>query len=244
VDPYGWSGAGADPWPHPNYPLWVYDNYLPVIRKDPTPTPSCRAGVNMIQNGGFELGYSNWSEVGFNIITNTNDPYLKVPPSNGEGSWLAWFGGRNNAVDSISQSFVVPPLTVSGDLRFLFKMQTNETDAYVNDTFTVKLYNSSGALIQTLRSFDDNYPHRVWYINHIHPNLSAYQGQVITLKFEGKTNSSLFSNFFLDGVYFLTECANPIPANSAAAIGTEPTPTPQVGSLPGKPSLNLSPAYP
>jgi peptidase M23-like protein len=38
VDPFGWDGPGVDPWGHANYPLWYYEQDLPLLIKQPTPT--------------------------------------------------------------------------------------------------------------------------------------------------------------------------------------------------------------
>lgn len=69
--------------------------FLPSILKS-----SCTNGQQLLANRGFENGREPWVEElqGYPVITNYS---LPNPAHN--GIWVAWFGGRNNAMESINQ---------------------------------------------------------------------------------------------------------------------------------------------
>lgn len=201
VDPYGWSGAGSDPWPYQNDNLWrlnlPFKVLLPALANQPP--EGCPGCGELLRNGGFESGQVDWVEIGVDILTNRSDPYLAVAPYSGD--WLAWLGGRQNAADTVYQTFSVPTGLGSARLRYSTYMSTAETGG-VYDRMYVRLRSSGGGLVQELDYLDNTFtlPNR-WVAREISiPAISAYQGQSLRVSFEATTDASLTTSFYIDQV--------------------------------------------
>lgn len=207
VDPYGWSGAGSDPWGYTNTRLWRsnvdYKNkvYLPQIVLEQAPV--CVGCGNVLRNSGFESGRVDWIEQGVDIISSTSNPNLTVTPLS--GSWLAWLGGRNNASDILYQDFTVPEGAVAGTLSYGFRLDTEESSG-IYDTIYVRLRTTDGSLVQQLDYMDNTFlPRNQWLIREINlPDLSAYRNQNLRLSFEAATDSNLKTSFYVDEVSVTT----------------------------------------
>ena len=84
-------------------------------------------------------------------------------------------------------------------LQYYLHVDTQETTtSTAYDKLTVAVYNSSGTLLKTLATYS-NLNAASGYAVHTN-DLSAYIGQAVTIKFTGKTDSSLPTNFVLDDV--------------------------------------------
>ncbi|HBW50732.1 MAG TPA: peptidase S8, partial [Herpetosiphon sp.] len=150
----------------------------------PVPTSTPVPGGSL-QNGGFESSAS-WVQSPSNIISTTR------PRS---GSYSAFLGGYNSGTDNIYQSVTVPS---NGVLRYYWYMSTQESGSTVYDRLYVRLYNSSGSLITTLRTWSNASTKNTWTLDTI--SLSAYAGQTVRVQFVGTTDSSLTTSFFVDDV--------------------------------------------
>jgi subtilisin family serine protease len=165
--------------------------YRAVSGGGPTPTPTATpppSGGEAVVNGGFENGTSPWvqsSSGNYQLITTTR-PHT--------GSYSAWLGGYNNAVDQIYQTITVPS---NATLTYWWYMSTQET-THPWDYFRVRLYNTSGQLIATLRTFNDGSGAGVWRQDSI--SLANYAGQRVRLHFSVTTDSTLPTSFFVDDV--------------------------------------------
>jgi thermitase len=154
-----------------------------------TPSPTPPPGGGSIVNGGFESGSSPWvqsSTGGYTLIT-TDRPHA--------GSYSAWLGGYNSGTDSIYQSVAIP---ASGTLRYWWYMTTQESGSTAYDYLRVRLYNSSGTLVATLRTFSNASGAGTWRQDSI--SLASYAGQTLRVHFSVTTDSSLPSSFFIDDV--------------------------------------------
>jgi subtilisin family serine protease len=159
----------------------------------PTPTPTATVtpppgGTERVVNGGFENGTSPWvqsSSNGYQLIDTTR------PHS---GSYSAWLGGYNSGTDTIYQTITVP---TNGTLTYWWYMTTQES-SHPWDYFRVRLYNTSGGLITTLRTWHDGSGANTWRQDTI--SLAAYAGQTVRLHFSLTTDSWLTTSFFLDDV--------------------------------------------
>jgi hypothetical protein len=201
VDPYGWSAAGADPWPYQNTRLWNINLsnkvFLPsALNGNATACPGCG---EMIRNGGFEAGETDWTEVGVDIIDHRSYPNLPIAPY--AGDWLAWLGGRNNASDTIYQNFNVPSGLKSARLSYVVYMSTAESGG-VYDQMAIRLRTAGGDLIQTLASVDNTFtPAKQWVSREmLVPAIAGYQGQALRISFETTTDGNLVSSFYLDNI--------------------------------------------
>ncbi|HYF61849.1 MAG TPA: peptidase S8, partial [Herpetosiphonaceae bacterium] len=110
------------------------------------------------------------------------------------GSYSAFFGGYNNAVESVAQTITVP---ANGTLRYYWYKTTQETSG-TYDYLRARLYSSSGALLTTLATHSNASAGNAWTLNTV--SLSAYAGQSVRLQFEVATDWSLPSTFFVDDV--------------------------------------------
>jgi subtilisin family serine protease len=154
----------------------------------PTPTPPPPGG-SLIVNGGFESGTSPWvqsSSGGYQLIDTTR-------PHN--GSYSAYLGGYNNANDTIYQTITVPS---NGTLTYWWYMSTAESGSTAYDYLRVRLYNSSGALVATLRTWSNASGAGLWRQDSL--SLASYAGQTLRIQFSATTDFSLQSGFFVDDV--------------------------------------------
>jgi subtilisin family serine protease len=155
----------------------------------PTPTPtSPPSGTERIVNGGFENGTSPWvqsSANGYQLIDRTR------PHS---GLYSAWLCGYNYCNDQIYQTITVP---TNGTLTYWWYMTTQET-SHPWDYFRVRLYNTSGGLIATLRTWHDGSGANTWRQDSI--SLASYAGQTVRVHFGATTDGSLTTSFFVDDV--------------------------------------------
>lgn len=203
VDPYGWSGPGADPWPYKNEVLWryAYDHnlFLPFIANQHQ-VGGCLGCGELLRNNGFEAGQTDWVEIGVDVIANTSHPNLPVSPYS--GSWLGWLGGRNNATDTLFQLVSVPEGLTGAQLSYYVMVTTAESGG-VFDRFYLRLRTNDGAFIQDLETLDNTFlPVNQWVRRDINiPALVGRQGQQVRISFEASTDSNTITNFFVDEVY-------------------------------------------
>lgn len=201
VDPYGWSGPGSDPWPYQNSVLWrinlPHKVLLPAVMN--RLAGGCPACGELLGNNGFEGGGKDWIDIGVGVITNRSDPYLPISPY--AGDWLAWLGGRQNAVDTLYQTFTVPPGLGSARLRYYLYISSAETNG-VYDRMDVRLRAADGSLIRQLETLDNAFtPANRWVAREVDLTvLRAYPGQALRISFEAVTDASLTTNFYLDEV--------------------------------------------
>ena len=168
------TGGGSNPTPTPT----------PV-----TPTPTPAPGTEKIVNGGFESGTSPWvqsSTNGYQLIDTTR-PHA--------GSYSAYLADYNNGTDNIYQTVTVPS---NGTLSYWWYMTTQESGSTAYDYLRVRLYNSSGTLVATLRTWSNASGAGTWRQDSV--SLASYAGQTLRVQFTGTNDSSLPSAFFVDDV--------------------------------------------
>jgi hypothetical protein len=143
-----------------------------------------------LQNGGFESGAANWSQSatdGVAIVTTTRPR---------TGTYSAFLGGANSATDNLYQAVTIP---ANGTLRYYWYMQTQESGSTVYDRLYVRLYNTSGGLVATLRTWSNaSASKNVWSQDTL--SLANYAGQTLRIQFVSTTDSSLITSFFVDDV--------------------------------------------
>ncbi len=153
----------------------------------PTPTPV--PGGEKIVNGGFENGTSPWvqySSGGYQLIS-TAKPHA--------GSYGVYFGDYNNASEYIYQTITIP---TNGTLTYWWYMTSSEGTSTAYDYFRVRLYNTSGTLVATLRTRSNTASRNAWYQDTI--SLASYAGQTLRVHFSVTTDSSLPTAFYIDDV--------------------------------------------
>lgn len=170
----------------------------PTSTSIPTPTPtSTGTTTQLLGNPGFETGVASpWVESsagGYEIVDNSN------PHS---GSYEAWLCGYNSCSDSIYQTVALPSTTTKVVLSYWVYISTDETSTSTcYDHFYARLRTSGGATISTVQS-KCNLNAAGWthYTFDVTSALSSYSGQSIEVYFQGTTDSSLLSDFFVDDV--------------------------------------------
>ncbi|MBN8885800.1 MAG: hypothetical protein J0I77_08780 [Rudaea sp.] len=155
--------------------------------------------TQLLGNTGFETGTASpWAETssgGYELVCNSSCG----SESAHTGSWFAWLDGYNSATDTLSQSVTITAGKTKATLQYYLHVDTQETTtSTAYDKLTVAVYNSSGTLLKTLATYS-NLNAASGYAVHTN-DLSAYIGQAVTIKFTGKTDSSLPTNFVLDDV--------------------------------------------
>lgn len=187
-----------------------------------TPTPTVPGSMPAIRNGNFEQGRNgDWNESssnGFDVVTDTD--FTITPHS---GSWLAWLGGADDEVSTLSQSVTLPG-GPAASLSFWYWLGSQEADCTA-DIAAVKINNDS--VWATGLCFTSNTGG--WQNKSI--DLSSYAGQTVTVQFRLQTDFAINSNFFVDDVSLQAA------ADARSVTGTpEPEFTPEVtpGATPAK----------
>ncbi len=142
-----------------------------------------------LQNGGFESVGASWSQSSTDgsAIVSTTRPRT--------GSYSAFLGGYNSGTDNLYQAVTIPS---SGVLRYYWYMATQETGTTVYDRLYVRLYNTSGGLVTTLRTWSNASAKGVWTLDSL--DLSSYAGQTLRVQFVMTGDSSLTTSFFVDDI--------------------------------------------
>lgn len=168
-------------------------SYVVYNASGPTPTPApptaTSSGGSGIVNGGFENGTSPWvqySSGGYQLIDDA------MPRT---GIYGVWMGGYNNANEYIYQTITIPS---NANLTYYWKMTSQEGTTYAYDYMYVKLYNTSGGLVATLRTRSNTASRGSWYLDTL--SLASYAGQTLRIHFSNTTDSSLTTNWYLDDV--------------------------------------------
>ena len=86
----------------------------------------------------------------------------------------------------------------NGTLTYYWYMTTQESGSTAYDYFRVRLYNSSGALVATLRTFSNASGAGSWRQDTI--SLASYAGQTLRVHFSATNDVTLPSSFFVDDV--------------------------------------------
>ena len=193
-------GGGGTPTPTPtNTPTPTPTNTptpTPTPTGTPTPTPTPPPSGNLVVNPGFENGSSPWQESssgGFEIVDPTN-PHT--------GSFSAYLCGYDNCNDQIWQSIKLPSSFSTATFSYWTYIDTSEvTTTTCYDHFRARLRTSSGTTIATVQA-QCNYNTHGWtkFTFTVTSQLSAYKGQTIQVYFQGTTDSSLPTDFFVDDV--------------------------------------------
>jgi Zn-dependent metalloprotease len=150
------------------------------------------SGAELVLNGGFESGATNWTQTTGVIGTFTGQPAHT-------GSYDAWMCGYGSAhTDYVYQQIAIPS-TATGTLTFWLHIdsaETTTTTAY--DTMKVQVLNTAGTVLATLATYS-NLNKATGYTQKS-LSLSAYKGQTIRLRFYSVEDSSLQTSFVVDDV--------------------------------------------
>lgn len=167
-----------------------YQNFIPAVLSGSSTPPA----ADPILNGDFELGNNgNWLEYsknGYALIGNA--AYLGFTLTPHSGSNLAWLGGDDDEINSVTQTITIPASRPF--LHYWYWLASDDLCGY--DYARVYV----GATVVQTHDLCSSNDTGGWVMGNI--NLSAYAGSSVALKFEVTTDSSINSNFFLDDVSF------------------------------------------
>jgi Zn-dependent metalloprotease len=165
---------------------------------------------NLVLNPGFEDG----SEAGIALWPVTSDveeaamifagPDFAAFAHTGTGFFLFWTN-MGLGTSAVRQSVAIPADATSAVFSFWLRIYGAAfTDGQPHHTLTVKVRDSSGADLATLKSFSNADDTNAEYVQHRF-DLSAYRGQTVELSFEADQSAPRQSEgeetqFFLDDV--------------------------------------------
>lgn len=165
-----------------------------------------------LTNGDFEAGRN----VGWAETDAQNYPVVGTGGAQ-SGNWRAWLAGADNGNSTLSQSIKVP--ATGGILTYGYKIDSGDSCGYdfayveVNGT-SLKTYNlcrtnaTTGYAAGTV-------------------SLTAYAGQLVTIRFRATTDKSILSSFYVDNVAItagaLAETADPHASTGPITPEAKPT---------------------
>jgi hypothetical protein len=147
--------------------------------------------AQLLGNPGFETGSAPPWSTSSGVVSNSSSE----PPRS--GSWDAWLDGYGSAhTDTLSQQVTLPSGCTTYALSFWLHVDTAEPTTTAYDTLTVQILNGSGSVLATLATYS-NKDAASGYVQHS-VDLSAHQGQAVTVKFTGTEDSVKQTSFVLD----------------------------------------------
>ena len=207
-------------------------NYLPIIRKDPTPTLTptptvtptplptatstpnpCVEGQDLIVNGSLEQDIGEWSpwvevrdpETNYRLFANAAEAYTRT----GRTSNTIWLGGQNRAKEEIYQTMTLPDGVVGADTTFWIYVTTAETSTQIAyDVLSWDLKDNEGNSILTHPITISNLYSKKnrWAVFPIQVTLAPTQGRELRFSLSDRTDWSLITHFFIDNVQFKVHC--------------------------------------
>ena len=180
------------------------------------------AQTELIVNGGFESGLSNWTAFWGTGIQATLTTYPHT------GSHYAYLQNNSNS-GGIYQNVTIPANTVSATLSFWYNVSSSETTtSAIYDDFYVMIYDSTGntqlALVKRLTNLDKA---NAGAYTRVSFDLLPYHGQTIGIRMNGQNDGSNPTTFRIDDV--------------SIQVATETIASP--GGISGEPSPILNSSY-
>jgi hypothetical protein len=162
----------------------------------PTATPTAVA-KQLIVNGGFESGQTPWAESSAN-------GYQLVDPTNPHtGSYSAYLCGYDYCNDQIYQTVTLPTSFSKVTLGYWYYSDTQEAaGSPCYDYFYSRVRSNTGATITTPQQSCNSSVTNGWVYKSfdLTSALSTYAGKQVQVYFQGTTDVSLISDFFVDDV--------------------------------------------
>ena len=194
----------------------------PTATKTPTPTPtatSTSSTTQLVSNGGYESGTSPWLESAANAgqLISTDRPHT--------GADSAWLCGYNSCNDQIWEAMTLPASFSKLSFSFWYDSDTQDSGTTCHDNFYARIRTSAGATITTPVTLC-NYPATNGWVQKtvdVTTALTPYAGQSVQVYFQGTSDATLTTDFFVDDVTLTA---------TTSSSGTSPTPTPTVTKTP------------
>jgi hypothetical protein len=169
--------------------------------------PACvTVTTELLANGNFDgtPEGTGWTETpidpGFPIITQDDGGSGVVEKSAPDKVWLGGFA-QAGADDQMFQDVVIPAGTTELHLTGFYWVKSGETGAAKNDTASLQVTTTAGAVIDPVETLDNTVVHTDWQpIDHAVPGAAALSGQTIRLKFASHNNGTLTTSFWFDSL--------------------------------------------
>ncbi len=166
-------------------------------------TPVLAAQTELIKNGKFSSGFSEWTKQGVDSWTGTTTnnncrscPYYAALGVNSSG-WA-----KNDADGAFYQTVSIPANATTSTLSFWYYITTNETGSTAYDFLGVTVHNASGVLLETVVSLS-NVNKTTGYVQKT-VNMASYIGQTIRIRFGASTDESNTTTFRIDDVSIIS----------------------------------------
>ncbi len=162
--------------------------------------------IDIISNGNFDSGPGlAWSQnSGFDSITSDLGVSGVSPHS---GTYVAWFGGYNDAIDELYQDIVIPDQTISLSLSFYMQFATTDPRG-VRDHLYIKIDNTPIFTIDNSWATDDTWG--TWQTYFV--DLTYYSGAGTVRLSIFATNDGLYpTSFWLDTMQMQAVVSDPVP---------------------------------
>lgn len=156
------------------------------------------SSANLLQNPGFESGVLPWRQ----STLGAWDP-ISADGSAYSGVYMAWMGGYDNAKDIIEQTITLPVNASGINVEFWYAILTSEPlTSGALDTLTLELYSLGGAKLATLATLSNSDSTAGAWVKSpsFNVDVSAFKGQMVNLRFTATTDSTDFTEFFVDDV--------------------------------------------
>ena len=148
----------------------------------------------LIVNGGFESGSSNWSgsTAAIGNFSSRGHPAF-------EGLNAAWLGGNGKTTsESLSQAINIAANASSANLSFQLAISTDEQANAVYDKLVVQVVNSSGTVLGTLASYSNLNASNGYQLRSL--NMLPYKGQAVRLVFKMTEDAVAQTSFLVDKI--------------------------------------------
>jgi hypothetical protein len=156
----------------------------------PAPAPAAAPTVTL-SNSGFENGSTGWTATA-NVITTSN----QVPAHGGTGK--AWLGGWGTLrTDRLSRQITLPATTNTIALSTFMYIETDEETQNAFDRLTIRVRRANGQTT-ALATFSNAHA-APGYVQRSF-DLSAFNGQTITIEFESREDNGSATSFVIDDV--------------------------------------------
>jgi hypothetical protein len=163
-----------------------------MVKGSRPPVPPGRIEAASVGNGDFENGadgtWTEYSALSYPLILTSTELPAGITPHSGD--WVAWLGGDNDEIASISQTVTI----TSGTSTLNFSMWITSSDTCGYDFGQILVNNTEVYSISLCDETNTN----GWVNKTL--NLSAYIGQNVALQFRAETDFSMDSSFFIDDV--------------------------------------------
>ena len=155
------------------------------------------AASQILVNPGFENGSEGWTGSSGVITTKSDQPAHS-------GTGKAWLGGYGEShSDKLSQQVDLPSAAHAISLSFFLHVDTEEEEHGAWDKLTVRIRDSNGILLQTLKTFSNQDAAPGFVTQAL--NLTAFRGKSIRIEFDAKEDGRLSTSFVLDDMRVIIE---------------------------------------